>query len=262
MSVFKCILLCCNNNLVSSSDTFRRRLCFSCWFVRGVIVCFRNIRSITGFNRILSKKNRAEISVIKHTALTLILKICNRHGGKPVKYNKKPLILFLIIFLTSCSAARQPKLDDIPQDIDITSVNELCSFSKEYLTKNINDSVSLYQINGDISNNKDASVQFVFAGKHVYFLDTNISESKIKYTEQTERNRLYGRDITINIDEMDLSIADIKNMYLQTENDIVFDSVKFHTVNNNIIVIQYFAGEEQTFTIDYDFEKKTVIGCS
>ena len=120
----------------------------------------------------------------------------------------------------------------------------------------------MYQINGDISNNKDASVQFVFAGKHVYFLDTNISESKIKYTEQIERNRLYGRDITINIDEMDLSIADIKNMYLQTENDIVFDSVKFHTVNNNIIVIQYFAGEEQTFTIDYDFEKKTVIGCS
>lgn len=61
---------------------------------------------------------------------------------------------------------------------------------------------------------------------------------------------------------MDLSIADIKNMYLQSENNIDFDSVKFHTVNNNIIVIQYFAGEEQTFTIDYDFEKKTVIGCS
>lgn len=260
MSVFKCILLCCNNNLVSSSNTFRRRLCFSCWFVRGVIVCFRNIRSITGFNRILSKKNRAEISVIKHTALTLILKICNRHGGKPVKYNKKPLILFLIIFLTSCSAARQPKLDDIPQDIDITSVNELCSFSKEYLTKNINDSVSLYQINGDISNNKDASIQFVFVGKHVYFLDTDISDRKIKYTEQIERNRLYGRDITINIDEIDLIIDDIKNMYLQSENNIDFDSVKFYTVNNNIIVIQYFVRDEKTFTIDYDFEKKIILG--
>ena len=35
-----------------------------------------------------------------------------------------------------------------------------------------------------------------------------------------------------------------------------------YLLNNNIIVIQYFAGEEQTFTIDYDFEKKTVIGRS
>ena len=177
-----------------------------------------------------------------------------------MKYNKKPLILFLIIFLTSCSAARQPKLDNIPPDIDITSVNELCSFSKEYLTKNINDSVSLYQINGDISNNKDASIQFVFVGKHVYFLDTDISDRKIKYTEQIERNRLYGRDITINIDEIDLSIDDIKNMYLQSENNIDFDSVKFYTVNNNIIVIQYFVRDEKTFTIDYDFEKKIILG--
>ena len=71
---------------------------------------------------------------------------------------------------------------------------------------------------------------------------------------------MYGRDITINIDEMDLSIADIKNMYLQSENNIDFDSVKFYTVNNNIIVIQYFVRDEKTFTIDYDFEKKIILG--
>lgn len=175
---------------------------------------------------------------------------------KTVQKNKKLLIICLTIFLTSCTTAKQPKLDDIPQDIDTTSVSELYSFSKEYLTKNINDSVSLYQINGDISNNKDASIQFVFVGKHVYFLDINTSERKIKYTEQIERNRLYGRDITINIDEINLSVDDIKNMYLQSENNIAFDSVKFHTVNNNIIVIEYFIGKEKTFTIDYDFEKK------
>ena len=59
---------------------------------------------------------------------------------------------------------------------------------------------------------------------------------------------------------MDLSIADIKNMYLQSENNIDFDSVKFYTVNNNIIVIQYFVRDEKTFTIDYDFEKKIILG--
>ena len=169
-------------------------------------------------------------------------------------------VFLCTLFLLSCSMKKYPINEYISEDIDV-SFKTIFLYVSDYVEKNIGENYSLYQVNGQYSFDTMEFIEFVFTKRDerfndVYFVKFYPERKQMNIKRQEEAQRLYGRDVEIDFEEWKIDIIDIPQ--LKGELNFVYDTIDFHTVYDNVIVVNFMNNDEIVHTIDFDVKSNKI----
>ena len=193
--------------------------------------------------------------------ITKLMKFIKENYKKRINRILLAISAILLSLLTLVSIAllydkhTNKPTEKISQNVKISTIKEAYSYADDYAKRNLGDKYELHSIEGKHDKNFEGEIIFIYTKrvKHfpdVYFVIVDTANNEIRYTYQTNANRLYGRDLHIDIENWNFDIETALNM--ASEMGIDFDKLEWRTVYEDKTAVYFIKDGQKIDRLDFN----------